>query len=171
MAVFSIDFDGVLVRQDRAYDDLTTPLEFVVDPITGFTSRDGLRALRLAGHVLVLSSCRANRSLLIDPNLDPLVRAGVRRVPGDWQKRRDLNQRRLAQMLAFVQAECAGLFDAIDDGASGKVIADHYLDDRGLRLGGGPGGLSWGTIARLYGETLLRPAATTQEGNPSTTPD
>ena len=158
MGVWSVDFDGVVVRQDRAYDDLTTPLEFVVDPITGFTSRDGLRALKLAGHVLVLSSCRANRSLLVDPNLDPLVRAGVRRVPADWQKRRDLNQRRLQQMLAFVQAELAGLFDAIDDGASGKVIADHYLDDRAFRMGGGPGGLSWGTIARLYGETLIRAA-------------
>ena len=144
----AIDYDGTLVRQDLPYDDVTTPPEFMLGAI------DALRALKAAGHVLVLWSGRANRALLFDEQLDPLVRRGVRRAdPVRWERNRGVNQARYAQMLdACDHPPLAGLFDAIDDGAAGKPSVDCFIDDRALRVGTGPGALSWAEIAFLYGE-------------------
>ena len=166
MGCIAIDFDGTIVSQDRPYDDVTTPLEFLVDPVTGYSSRDGLLALKAAGHLLVLSSCRANRALTVDQHLDPLVRAGKRPADPDWERRRGLNQRRLQQMLDFVDAELPGVFDAIDDGTVGKITADMFLDDRAIRMIRGPGALRWDEVARLWGEQPPPPAAPTEAREP-----
>lgn len=142
----AVDFDGTMVEQKHAYDDLVTPLEFLPG------AARAIAALRAADHLLLLWSARASRALLYDPMLDPLVRAGV--VPLDmmqWRKSQGVNIARYRQMLEFVGASCAGWFDAIDDGAGGKPLVDLIIDDKALRLGGGMGGLGWWNIAELYG--------------------
>jgi hypothetical protein len=146
--IFAVDFDETLVStHGRAYDDLTSPLQFLPG------AKVGLRSLKKAGHMLILYSARANRAIREDPTLDPLVRAGARRVhQKTWEKDRALNQARYQQMLDFVAKELPDTFAAIDDGVQGKPTADLFIDDRALRLGGGPLAVSWDTISRIYGE-------------------
>lgn len=148
--LIAIDFDGSVVTEDTAYDDLETPLEFV----------DGVEvaipALRDAGHTLLLWSARSNRALRFDPLLDPLVRAGVVRLDMDrWRKSQALHVARYQQMLDFVARRCIGWFDAVDDGAAGKPTADLFLDNNAIRIGDGLGGVGWRGIAHAYG--VLRP--------------
>lgn len=144
-----IDFDGTIVRQDdRPYDDVTTPLEFMPG------AKHGLMTLKAAGHILLLWSGRVSRALLVDPLLDPLVRAGSRVVSqARWEANLSLNRARVQQMLDFVDAELPGIFDAIDDGAGGKPTVDLFIDDRAVRFGHGPGALSWQQLIYLYGES------------------
>lgn len=146
--VIAIDFDGTLVSETHKYEDLDTPLQLLP------WAKEALEALKRAGHLLVLVSARANLSLRVDPMLDPLTKAGVRRFdPRRWKASKVLNEARYEQMLAFVELELPGLFDAIDDGQSGKMRADLFIDDRGLRYSRG-GGLAadWPTIVSMYGE-------------------
>lgn len=144
--VLAIDFDGTVVLQDRAYDDLETPLELVPG------AEQALHELKRAGHILLLWSARANRALLVDPLLDPLVRAGVRRVDiAQWRRSQGLHIARYRQMLDFVAMHLPGVFDAVDDGASGKPNVDRFVDDRSLRPGRGVGGVTWPEIAELFG--------------------
>ncbi len=147
--IICIDFDNTVVVQDgRDYEDVTTPLEFMP------WAKEALHALKAADHVLLLYSCRANRALLEDPALDPLVRAGVRRINIRWwQQSQPINQARYDQMVAFVEAELPDVFAAIDDGVQGKASADLYLDDKALQLGYGPYGAGWTDIIEMYGET------------------
>lgn len=150
--IFAVDFDGTVVSMDRPYDDVRTPLRFLPG------AREGLLALRRAGHVLLLWSARASRSLLEDPLLDPLVRAGVTPT-GDWWKMRDVNLARHRQMLDFVERELPGVFAAVDDGRGGKPLnVDVFLDDKAIRLGRGSGGMSWREVARAFGEPRRRSA-------------
>lgn len=144
--ILAIDFDGTVCRQDRPYDDVETPLEFIDG------AERALRALKRAGHVLLLWSARSSRDLLVDPMLDPLVRAGVRRIDMDqWRRSQPLNIARHRQMIEFVATRLPGVFDAIDDGASGKPHADRFIDDRSLRPGRGMGGVSWFDISEMFG--------------------
>lgn len=144
--ILAIDFDGTLVRQDRPYDDLESPLVFMPD------AELVVPALKAAGHVLLQWSARASRALLFDPMLNPLVRAGV--VPLDiaaWKKSQPLNLARHRQMLDFLATRCPGWFDAIDDGAGGKPLVDVFIDDKALRLGRGRGATGWWAIGEMYG--------------------
>lgn len=139
----ALDFDGTLVSMDRPYDDVTTPLEFLPGAL------DALRALKAAGHVLLLYSARANRALLEDPELDPLVRAGARKVDlVEWARSRDVHQARYDQMLAFASAHLVGLIDAVDDGRQGKPSVGLFIDDRAVRFTG------WAELAFTYGPTV-----------------
>jgi hypothetical protein len=140
--ILGIDFDGTVVVQDgRAYDDIKTPPRLLPG------AREALKALKRAGHVLLLYSARANRALIEDPDLDPLVRAGVRRVDMvAWRRSRELNRARYGQMLAFIAAELPGIFDAVDDGHQGKPCVDLFIDDRALKF------QNWRGIAQVYGE-------------------
>lgn len=148
--IFAIDFDGTIVQQTNAYDDVETPLEFMPG------AERTLHALKTAGHVLLLWSARSSRSLLVDPALDPLVRAGVRAVNMDqWRKSQQINIARHKQMLAFVANNLPGVFDAIDDGACGKPSCDRFIDDRAIGLGRGAGKLPWAEIADLWGVLIL----------------
>ena len=146
--IIAIDFDGTIVRQDgRAYDDLDTPLEFLPG------AKEGLLALKKAGHTLLLWSARMSAALLVDPSLDPLVRARVRRIDHvAWERSAPLNQARCQQMLDFIDRELPGIFAAIDDGAGGKPQVDCFIDDKALRVGYGPGAASWDRITYLYGQ-------------------
>ena len=146
--IIAVDFDNTVVVQDgRDYEDVTTPLEFMP------WAKEALHALKAAGHVLLLYSCRANRALLEDPALDPLVRAGVKRINITWwQGNQPINQARYDQMVAFVAEELPGVFAAIDDGMQGKASADLYLDDKALQLGYGPYGAGWADVMKMHGE-------------------
>lgn len=116
-------------------------------------AKEALVALRRAGHVLLLWSARMSAALLVDPSLDPLVRARVRRIDQtSWEHSLSLNQARCQQMLDFVERELPGIFAAIDDGAGGKPQVDCFVDDKALRVGYGPGAGSWARIAHLYGQ-------------------
>lgn len=139
--IICVDFDGVCVHMG-AYDDSWPRM------IAG--AREGLEALKRAGHVLVLCSGRANRSLRVEPELDPLVRSGVRRAAS--RDDQELNDRRHQVMLDFVEAELPRLFAAIDDGWQGKVSADMYIDDRAVRFGVGLGAMGWRDIGERWGE-------------------
>jgi hypothetical protein len=144
--VIAIDFDGTIVEQGHAYDDVTSPLVLMPG------AKEALLALKKAEHLLILWSARASRWLLYNPSYDPLVRVGKRRMNvAQWEKARPLNVARYQQMLAFVAKELPGVFDAIDDGAAGKVSADLFIDDRAIKYGEGLSGLSWANIKRAYG--------------------
>lgn len=143
--ILAIDFDGTLVRQDRPYDDVETPLVFMPD------AERVVPDLHAAGHILLLWSARASRALLYDPMLNPLVRAGA--VPLDiaqWRASQHIHLARHRQMLAFLATECAGWFHAVDDGAGGKPLVDMFIDDRALRLGDGHGAIGWSAIGGMY---------------------
>lgn len=140
-----VDFDGTIVNDDHAYDDLVTPLMFK------YGAKEALQALARAGHTLILFSGRANRALRIDWQLNPMWRDNV--APFDverWRRSQPLNQARYEQMLAFVQAELPGVFALVDDGAQGKVSGDVYIDDRAIRYG--VVAMSWPNIAASYGD-------------------
>lgn len=133
-----------MVTQDHPYNDISTPLEFIEG------AREGLLALKRAGHLLLLWSGRASRALLYDPLLDPFVRAGVVQVDRKaWLDAKHLHRARYDQMIAFVERELPGVFDAIDDGMAGKPNVDLFIDDRAIGL---RGGATWTRIARQYGE-------------------
>jgi len=142
--IIAVDFDGTVVSQDRSYDDVVTPLEFLPG------AREALLSLKRAGHVLLLWSVRASRAHLYDPALNPLVRAGI--VPLDrktWRDSRHLQWARYHQMVDFVDRELPGTFDAIDDGLGGKPSCDLFIDDKAMIM---RGGATWARIARQYGE-------------------
>lgn len=140
----AVDFDGTLVDDGHAYDDLVTPLRLMPG------AREALQRLREAGHVLVLVSGRANRALRVDWRLNPLWVSGAVPFRADaWAACRSLNEARYQQMLAFVDAELPGLFHAVDDGGQGKVSADVYFDDR-ARPYRGAAGLDWPQFADRF---------------------
>lgn len=142
MLVFSVDYDGTVVVDDLPYADLVTP------PTLVRGVKEALWSLRRAGHVLLLSSARANLALREDPELDPLVRCGARPLDRRaWQESRGLHVARYEQMVAHVERELPGVFHAVDDGRQGKPAADLYVDDRAFKMV--PGG--WAELARAHG--------------------
>lgn len=143
--VIVVDFDGTVVRRQP----IGRPLELMPGV------EHGLAALKAAGHTLVLCSSRANRSRRFDPELDPLVRAGVRRVDRrNLERDQRKAQDRYQEMLDFVELELPDFFDAIDDGTQGKLVADLYIDDKAAHHNpfGIPGSMAWQEIAELYGD-------------------
>ncbi len=148
--ILAIDFDGTLVSQARSYEDVTTPLQFLPG------ARRGVLSLRKAGHTLILWSARSSPVLLEDPELDPLVRAGVKKADlARWEKMLPVHHARYQQMLDFVERELPGVFAAVDDGMAGKLPwVDIFIDDKALRYGYGTGGFGWPSIASMYGEPV-----------------
>lgn len=145
--IIAIDFDGTIVDQDHPYSDLKTPLRFVPH------AREGLLALKRAGHTLVLWSARAAARLIEDPEADILVRSGVRKLDRKrWTASHAINVGRYHQMLDFVFAELPDVFDAIDDGKGGKPEADLFVDDKALRVGYGTTAVGWYQLAVMYGD-------------------
>ena len=145
--IICVDFDGTIVDDSHAYDDLDTPLTFLPG------AREALQALVAAGHVLMLWSARASRAGLEDPTRDPLVRAGVRSLNlARWAEQLPINRARYDQMVEFVERELSGVFAAIDDGHAGKPSADLFIDDKAIRLGVGAWAVGWNRIAAVYGE-------------------
>lgn len=145
--IIAIDFDSTLVDEwGRKFSDTTSPLKLMSG------ARKALEAMKRAGHLVVVSSARANRALRIDPELDPLVRLGLVRVDRKaWEAEQPLHEARYRQMVNFCATTLKGLVDAVDDGGQGKPVADVYIDDRALRFGGGVDGHNWFDIARQFG--------------------
>lgn len=152
----AVDFDGTIVREaGRRFDDTTTPLRFMPG------AREGLYALRRAGHTLLLWSARTNRAVLFTPEHDPLVRAGVRKPDlRRWERERPIHWARLFEMRRFVARHLPGVFAAIDDGLQGKPTADLFIDNKALAFGLGNGAVGWRGIVMLYGEPQRRPKET-----------
>ncbi|MFA6166772.1 MAG: hypothetical protein WC700_09155 [Gemmatimonadaceae bacterium] len=143
---FAIDFDATIVRADQPYADVETPLQFMPGAL------EALTALKAEGHTLVVFSGRANRAKRIDPRLDPLVAAGVRRLDVErFKAGRVLEQARYQQMLDFVAENLEGVIDAVDDGRCGKVAADIFVDDKALGFGLATDRVGWAEIAARYG--------------------
>ena len=149
--IIAVGFDGTIVLRG-AHADTVSPLRLRRGAI------QALRALKKAGHVLVLSSTRANRALRVDPDLDPLVASGVTKIDRhQWQVSRLIHEARYDQMIHFVHEELPGLFAAVDDGKQGPVVADLYIDHRGVRVGDGAlGAQSWEEIAATWGAEYPR---------------
>ena len=144
--IIAIDFDSVIVSSNRRYADVRSPLKFMPG------AKEGLASLKRARHTLLLWSARSNRALLEDPQLDPLVRAGITRVElPAWRAARPLHLARRDQMLTFVGKELPGMFDAIDDGLAGKLVVDLFIDDRAIRFGSSLRGSNWRAIADEHG--------------------
>jgi hypothetical protein len=145
--IIAIDFDGTIVSQMQPYEDVTTPLTFLPG------AREGLYALKKAGHRLILWSGRARLSLRRnDPSLDPLAKAGVKRSKRD--RNSTLNEARFKQMVEFVADELPGVFDYVYEGGEiDKPGADLFIDNIAIRLGGAAG-LNWKQIAHMYGDSL-----------------
>lgn len=151
--LIAVDFDNVIVMsKGRAYTDTITPLQFMPG------AKEGLQALKRAGHRLLVYSARANRALLFTPEWDPLVRAGVKR-PHEvtWAQSKELHWDRYRQMCNFCATELAGVIDAVDDGLQGKPLADVFIDDRALTYGEGADRIGWPQIAVLYGAPSAAP--------------
>lgn len=146
--VIAIDFDGVVVDAQASHD-LSSPLTLKAG------AREGLESLRRAGHVLLLYSARANLAQREDPQLDPLVRAGKRRVRSQTAgEQRVAAEARYRAMLDFIGRELPGVFDAVDDGRQGKPIVDIFIDDHAVRLGPGVLGVGWRGITEMYGQPV-----------------
>lgn len=143
--ILAIDFDGTIVSQDRDYDDLKTPLQFMPGAL------DALRAMKKAGHILIVNSARSRLSLREDWRLNPLWIGG--HVPFSeerWVKSLPINQARYQQMLDFVTEHLNGIVDCVDDGRQGKIHADLFIDDRNLAYEGLAG--SWDEIVAILAE-------------------
>jgi hypothetical protein len=151
--VIVVDFDGTVVARDA-------PLRLLPG------AKHALLTLKRAGHTLLLCSARSNRAQRFNPELDPLVRAGVRSAPKDEESRQrsmQFHNHLHMQMVNFIARELPGVFDAIDDGEQGKPIADLYIDDRSMNpRATGSAAAGWAMIAATYGEpvTAVRRRAT-----------
>lgn len=157
----AIDFDGTIVDDSHAYDDLKAELQFLPQ------AREALFELKNAGHILILWSGRSNLALRDDWRHNPLWALG--KVPFNeeaWEGSKELNQARFEQMLKFVEEQLPGIFDCIDYGNQGKPSADLFIDDRALRLGGGMASVDWGYIRGVYGASL--PVDGSPQRNPPT---
>jgi hypothetical protein len=138
-----VDFDGTLISNNRPWDDIEVPLELLPGALAG------LKALKAAGHTLLLYSARANRALMYMPEFDPLVRSGD--VSGSrFDRTKQIAADRFRQMQEFVELELPGIFDGIDDGRQGKPDADLFIDDKAVTFG--PRGMNWRQIANIYGD-------------------
>lgn len=121
-----VDFDGVICQS--TYPGLG-PL------IDG--AKEGMALLKALGFTLIISSCRA-----CSWNWDqyyagqPLNHASERKVFQD--------------MVEFLQTN--GIpYDVVDDGTKGKVSADYYIDDKGLRFAN-----NWAEIAFLIHQVEIQ---------------
>ena len=143
--IIAVDFDGTVVRQDnRDYKDVETPLELVE------YAEYGLKALKRAGHTLVLWSARASPALVNDWRFHP-VWVRYEKEPPWWAASREVNQARYNQMVEFVRERLPGIFDAIDAGTAGKMPADLYIDDKARAFAPGQGA-GWLRLVHEFGE-------------------
>lgn len=139
--LIAVDYDNTIVEGEWPYDAVAG-----VPPLRP-GALEGLRALKRAGHVILLWSARANRALLFSRWHDPLHRAGFQSVaPRHWKAALDVHWARWFQMLRHVDGELRGLIDAVDDGQQGKPCADLFLDDH---TPAGP--IDWNEIAHRFG--------------------
>lgn len=141
----AIDFDGTIVSEETAYDDLETPIEFMPG------AESALRLLA-ASHELILYSSRSNTAARLDWRRNPLWRNDATFNVAAWEAEKPLQEARYQQMLDFVDERLPGVFIYVDDGEQGKLSADLFLDDRALRMNGGWRSADWYVIEEVYGD-------------------
>lgn len=159
--ILGIDYDGVVVQKGWNWPEVTDR------PVMMPGAMEGLFSLKKAGHVLLLYSARANRALREDPTLDPLVRAGIRRIDiAKWERRdKAIHVARYEAMIRHVERDLSGVFDAIDDGVQGKPSCDLFLDDLAIKVGPGTGGYGWRQIAQIWGEPVYSSSGNLKAAN------
>lgn len=140
-----IDFDGTIVTEKPW--DYDGPLEFMPG------AREGLQALKRAGHYLILFSSRANKANRFDWQLNPENRLKPNFSLQRWLVKQKVHARRYNVMLWFVEKELPEIFDYIDEGTQGKPDADLFIDDRGCRLNSDGLGVQWPRLIELLGES------------------
>lgn len=141
--IIAVDFDGTVVEA-MPYAGMVDPSQMRLRP----GAKRALTALRVAGHLLVLSSVRSNQANRSDWRLNPLWASGQVAIDVElWAQRREWWEATHQAMLVFVEQQLPGVFNAVDEGVQGKPLADLYLDDLGYRMG--PRG--WGEVEMLYG--------------------
>jgi len=148
----AVDFDDTIVLTDKPYDQIDGKFRFVPGAV------QALQQLKAAGHILLLWSARASLHHRRDWRLNPLAKKPPRSTDAAMVVHYRTNQARFDEMVAFVNRELDGIFDAIDEGTGGKPTVDIFIDDRALKLG--PGGLSWGEVANQYGAPHVAPTRT-----------
>lgn len=143
--IIGIDFDNTIVEQKSAYEDYTTPLVFMQD------AKAAVLALKKAGHTLVLWSARASPNLIDHPAASGVILDPEFKRPSmsTFAARLKVNRGRYEQMLSFVRKEFPGVFSMV---TSDKHAIQVFIDDKAMRLGPGPSGLTWKEIAHMYGE-------------------
>jgi hypothetical protein len=142
--VIGVEFDGPVIGLNRDFADVSTPATVRPDAVRA------LRRLHAAGHTLLLTGPRANRAGREAPELDPLARAGVRRVnPFHWAAARELHRDRYDFMATTWRdhPELHRLFDAVDDGAAGYPAVDLLVTE--ALLDALPHG--WNSVAAMHG--------------------
>ena len=102
-----VDFDGTIV--DHEFPEIGALKPGV---------RTALRRFRQLGHYIVISSCRTCR--------------WDEETFGSWDCP-ILERPKVREMIEFLDREKIP-YDEIDDGTKGKVLADLYIDDKGLRF-------------------------------------
>jgi len=141
--IIAVDFDGTVVERSHDYGEPKEKLYVLPE------ARIALQSLKSAGHTLILTSCRANTAQRKDWRKNPLWENGI--VPFDeknWADSQLKWERAYHNMIRCINRDLRGVFDAIDSGDQGKVIAHLYLDDRAFRITHG----SWKTVAETYGD-------------------
>lgn len=143
--IIGVDYDNTIVEEGRNYEDYTSPPRFLPG------AKEGVLSLKKAGHTLVLWSARASPNLITAPDatgavLDP----EFKRVSlATFKARLKVNRGRYDQMLSFIRKEFPGVFSMV---TSDKHAIQIFIDDKALRLGPGPSGLTWAEISHIYGE-------------------
>jgi hypothetical protein len=114
MLRIAVDFDGTIVAAQA-------PLAFLPG------AADGLRALKLAGHYLILHSARCT-PMDAAPAIEE--EAGRFYETGEVPARAEDSWARFSEMREFLRG--AGTWDLFDDvwQAPGKPMADLFVDDR-----------------------------------------
>ena len=139
-----VDFDGTVVDRSGYENDTTEPLEFA-------PGAQATLYLLAQSHTVILSSARANTALRLDWRRNPLWRNDPDFDVERWELEKVAHQARYEHMLAFVEENLPGVFAFIDDGSQGKILADLYLDDEGLRMNGGWLSADWSVVEQVYG--------------------
>jgi beta-phosphoglucomutase-like phosphatase (HAD superfamily) len=143
--IICVDFDNCVI-QPCAFDASHTEMKLVPGAV------EALQQLRKAGHLLVLYSARANRSLRDDPFLNPLIRTGAIKLDrARWEAEAPAYRARYRSMLTFLADNLPHLFHSIDDGSQGKPDADLFLEGLGRTMDHHGG--AWRRVMHAYGET------------------
>jgi FMN phosphatase YigB (HAD superfamily) len=123
--IIAVDFDGTIVDSSHSYDDLEESLAFLP------YAKEGLLALKRAGHTLILYSARSNPCLWEDWRLNEMWVRGI--VPfheESWEAHRALNRARYEQMVNFCERELPGVFELVYKSVAKPVSVDLFIDDR-----------------------------------------
>lgn len=142
--IIAVDFDGTIVTQENGYADLKTPLRFMSG------AKEGLAALKAAGHTLILYSARSCVGLCVDWKDHSLWAHDPVFNQERWLASVDLNQARRKQMLKFCEKELPGVFACEWLGAGKPSGVDLFIDDRATC--GGTIGIDWEAIMESWGE-------------------